>query len=203
MEKNNSHDSLKLYFFDRDIPFAGKMNGFGVLCIIPTIIYLLYILSVNEQKGKYSMGEYDPLIVGVVTILFFVGMICFLAGGSGKKISQQGFFAARDGKVYLLTMNPNLLKSDDFTGVGRVGQLVKNIKTLKAAEYYDQLIEEEKGSRELFDHVNKWLDDGYSELFAINDLVTSNKFLASEKKAYLKEFERLSQAEGTPKEERE
>ena len=190
--KNNSHDSLRLYFFDRELPMAGKLSGFGWGCIIVTIICVLCVVQMNQSNRGYSVySVYDPLFVVVATITFWVGIIFLYMAASVKEIGRKAFFAVRDERVYLISISSNKINTPNHIELTKIDKLIHSIQDMQAAQYYAQLAAEAIASNELYENVNDWLDKGNSELFVIDDLVTTKRFSPSEKKALLKEYERL------------
>ena len=186
MENNN--DSLKIYLFDRVMPIAYVEIVLGLIMVIaPTAI-----MFINKKVFMVERGLTDPgiamLIVAIV--LFWVGVLVIAAGSYKKGVCEHGFLAERDGHVYAFSLNAQRIKDGNIIPIGKISKIINGINAMGNRAYYTKKLDELKNSPELYEEVNKILDDSYSFLYFFRD-INSNKFTSVERKSFKKEYKRL------------
>ena len=185
MEKSN----LKVLLFDRVMPIAYiEMIAGAAMAVLPTLYMILNISLFTTSKG--ALSDLGIVMIIVATVLFFVGLAFFAGGSYISSLCKHGFLAARDGKVYTFSLNSNRTAENKIPGIGTVGKAVNSAIYVSNKAKYNEQMDALKESSELYETVNKALDEHYSFLYAIRD-INAKGYTSFEKKALLREYARL------------
>lgn len=186
----NNNEDLKIYICDRVMPIAYIEMTIGLIAaVVPTAILLIFKSLFFTKKGGLTDGGIVMLVAA--TILFWVGIAVIAAGNYKRGVCEHGFFAERDGHVYVFSINPARISEGNTIGFGTVGKLYNSFNQINNSAYYTDKIDSLRQSKELLDEVNKILDDNYSSLYSFRDLQTA-KYTRIERFAFTNEYKRLA-----------
>lgn len=187
--ENFMKSNLKVLLFDRVMPIAYiEMIAGAAMAVLPTLYMILNISLFTTSKG--ALSDLGIVMIIVATVLFFVGLAFFAGGSYMSSLCKHGFLAARDGKVYTFSLNSNRTAENKILGVGTVGKAINSAIYVSNVAKYNEQMDALKESSELYETVNKALDEHYSFLYAIRD-INAKGYTSFEKKALLREYARL------------